>query len=240
MSQKMEISCILDSMSNDYVYLGMIEASKRGARNIIIHDDIKIISDDVEGALYIVCDDIDVFKNNRFDIDYKDYYFVNVYNKDVCDYLKNEYPFFKESSTFYICTYLKKEKFNLEYTDFRNLDKSYYDIIRDNYELLSNEEIKERLFSNKIFGLFVENELVGFIGIHKEGDMGIFKVFDDEKFDEYAYALEANLINYLLDENVIIYTHIQSEDERILKIQEKLGLKKSDSLQYWLYAKEEY
>lgn len=238
MLQKMVTSCTLDSTFNNSVYLPLKECFKRGAKFVYFDEDLQILVSDEESTIYINAKDLDTFINKGVDLNYADYEFINVYDPLIGKYIKDKYHFDVDLEELYVFEYTKDVKVDVSEVDFKVLDLSYIDIIEDHYDCVSHNEIKSDLINRHIFGLFKDDELVGFIGIHPDNTMGMLRVFKEYQRHGYAYELEGNLINYLLDNGQKAFCHVHTYNIASINLQLKLGMVKSDAKQYWLYKYE--
>jgi tRNA (guanine37-N1)-methyltransferase len=89
------------------------------------------------------------------------------------------------------------------------------------------EYIEERIQAGEMYAAYAENKIIGFIGTHREGSMGMLYV--DEKFrrQKIAESLEAYFINKKLEKGRIPYCHVEENNAASECLQEKLGLYKA-------------
>ena len=122
--------------------------------------------------------------------------------------------------------------------DVRALDIQYLDVILEHYKLVSNKEyIVDRLNNKMIFGIFENNKIAGFIGVHGEGSIGMLEIFPEYRRKGYGYILEAYVIEQLLDKGYVPYCHVVEGNDASYKLQEKLGFKKSSKPNIWINIK---
>ena len=123
-------------------------------------------------------------------------------------------------------------------SDIRVLDESFIDVILEHYKLVSDKEyIVDRVKNKMIFGIFENNELAGFIGIHSEGSIGMLEIFPQFRRKGYGYILEAFAIEQLLDKGYLPYCHVVEGNDASYKLQEKLGYKKATKPNIWINIK---
>ena len=103
------------------------------------------------------------------------------------------------------------------------------------YGLLDRAEIEDHLAHGWIRGGFDANgALVGFIGEHEEASMGMLEVFPAARRHGYAFALEAALIDELLQAGRVPFCHVAPANEASRGLQRKLGLRPvGDMVQCW-------
>nr|WP_279309963.1 GNAT family N-acetyltransferase [Romboutsia sp. 1001713B170207_170306_H8] len=109
------------------------------------------------------------------------------------------------------------------------------DIIKKNYDKITDEELEE---INKLHNLYVgydkSKNMVGFIGSHLEGSMGILEVFPQYRRNGYASELERFMINDFIRKGMIPFCQVEVNNEKSIRLQRKLGLKESEKVVYWL------
>ena len=125
-----------------------------------------------------------------------------------------------------------------EKSNIKVLDMSYLDKVKEHYKLVSDDQyLVDRLNNKMMFGIFEENELAGFIGIHSEGSIGMLEIFPKFRRKGYGYILEAYAIDALLDKGYTPFCHVVEGNEASYKLQEKLGYKKADKPNIWINIK---
>jgi tRNA (guanine37-N1)-methyltransferase len=85
-----------------------------------------------------------------------------------------------------------------------------------------------------MFGIYDNNQLAGFIGVHSEGSIGMLEIFPEYRRRGFGYILEAFVIEKLLDLGYTPYCHVVEGNAPSYKLQEKLGYKKADKLSIWI------
>jgi len=131
-----------------------------------------------------------------------------------------------------VCT--RKEAFPVRYKNIRQLDITYLDYIMENYSS-SEEHMKERLNAGVMYGAFEEDRIIGFIGMHNEGSMGMLFVEEEYRQKGVGASLESYLINLQISNGFTPYCHIIEGNEKSLALQEKLGLYVADTPLWWIW-----
>ena len=88
-----------------------------------------------------------------------------------------------------------------------------------------------------MYGIFVEDELAGFIGEHDEGSMGMLEVFPAYRRQGLGLALESFQINRILEEGRMPYDQVILGNEKSLSLQKKLGMTITKDTVTWLKRK---
>ncbi len=121
--------------------------------------------------------------------------------------------------------------------EIRKLDARYVGFVHAHYHMVDDiEYIRERI-SEDMFGVFLRGEIVGFVGTHDEGSMGLLEILPEYRRLGLAYALEAHLINHLLTQGRVPYCQIAIGNDASIRLQEKLGLTVLKDKIYWLAHK---
>lgn len=120
--------------------------------------------------------------------------------------------------------------------DVRPLGVEYLQQVLERYRMHTEpEEMRKHLQRGEIFGQFVEGNLAGFIGTHQEGAIGMLEVFPEYR----RHGIGQNLIRYMArlwqGRGNVAFAQIVFDNQRSLKLQEKLGTKRSDTLLCWLW-----
>ena len=187
-----------------------------------------IIKDNLVDFIYISFSDTEEMKR---ELSKKRYDHYLAYDKEIVDF----YGDTGKTTNLIQYVYTSKKKFDIGQYDIRVLDESYADIIKSIYKPLGpGEDVLNTIKDKKVIGLFIENELVGFIGKHPEGCMGMLYVFEEHRGHKYGEVLEKAMINKLIDENKKIIDEVVEGNNASFKLQDKLGLVKGEKIIYWL------
>lgn len=95
--------------------------------------------------------------------------------------------------------------------------------------------VRERIAAGKMWGLFVDGKLAGFIGVHTEGAMGMLEIYPEYRKRGYGYALEAFLIGRQMQSGEIPYCHVIDGNDVSVRLQQKLGMRKADLPAIWCW-----
>lgn len=87
----------------------------------------------------------------------------------------------------------------------------------------------------RIWGLYENGVLAGFIGMHDQGSMGMLEVLPEFRRKGYGCALEAYLIELHLRRGWVPYCHVVDGNEASLALQRHLGLSCAAAPAIWVY-----
>ncbi|MBQ7360729.1 MAG: tRNA (guanosine(37)-N1)-methyltransferase TrmD [Lachnospiraceae bacterium] len=120
---------------------------------------------------------------------------------------------------------------------FRNLTLEELPIVSEIYSYGDEESMKERIQKKALFGLYQEDSLCGFIGIHPDGSLGMLEVMPEYRRNGIGSLLECYLINYALKQGWTPFGQVDVTNLASWKLQEKLGLCLSKNSLWWLEKK---
>lgn len=115
------------------------------------------------------------------------------------------------------------------------LDLGDLPVVEEHYHLAENPvELAERINAGSMFGACVEDQLAGFIGVHKEGAMGMLTVLESYRGRGIGSALLTYLIRQELRRGHIPYSQMFQENQAAMVLQEKVGLEPQPETIWWL------
>ena len=135
--------------------------------------------------------------------------------------------------------YTDKENLPVVFKDIRPLTIEHLDYVCAHYRLgdeaYTRQYVKGRIIAGDMFGAFVEERIVGFVGLHVEGSCGLLYVEDAYRGRKIGISLESFAINYVKNQGMTPYVQVECGNENSTKIQEKLKLYKADGCVYWYW-----
>jgi len=132
--------------------------------------------------------------------------------------------------------YLKREKVPVR-TDLEliPLSEAQAELVSRHYHIHSLEEIRETIRDGRLLGGYSGSVLVGFIGRHEEGSLGMLHVFERYRRKGHAFAMEALMVNRMLDEGRLPYGQVVPGNEASMRLQIKLGFVRCERPVSWLF-----
>lgn len=150
-----------------------------------------------------------------------------------CLALQGQLSLQKVMQCYQMC-YTRKETLPVSLKEIRTLQMEHLSYVSSHYGVEDEAYLKERIQKGALYGAFVENQLVGFMGIHREGSMGMLYVDPGYRRQHIGTSLEAYVINRQLEDDFIPYGQVEVDNEASRKMQEKLGLYEASESVYWL------
>ena len=138
----------------------------------------------------------------------------------------------------YQAVYTGKEPFAIpDDADIRLLDERYCQTMADHYHLSDDPEYMRQLVNLGVMhGIFVENELAGFIGMHTEGSMGLLEIFPKYQNRGLATVLQKYMINFILQKGWVPFGQVIVGNEASMGLQRKLDMEFADGKVTWIYG----
>lgn len=118
--------------------------------------------------------------------------------------------------------------------DIRQLGMEHLNYVSARQEHNDRRYIKICIELGNMYGAFEDNELLGFIGMHREGSIGLLHVDEMHRGEGIAAALEAFMVNLMLKKGWTPYGHVVCGNEASERLQEKLGFYKAEKTVWWL------
>ncbi|MBO4572289.1 MAG: GNAT family N-acetyltransferase [Clostridia bacterium] len=221
--------------SDDINYLGIDRVLKRGTGQIIERsDDALLVYDTVSGAFFLDCDDCDTgiaVLNKHED---KGYRLLMTVNEAVAKEAFTRYGF-DEMLECYQVAYFNKAPETDDGLTYRIADENDLDALIAVYDRISPKELSEVVKRRNILLAYDGKSFVGFMGEHLEGSMGLLYVFPKYRRKGYGAAVEKKFIAMTIEKGFVPFGQVEKDNEISLRLQEKLGLDKSDKLIFWMW-----
>lgn len=129
---------------------------------------------------------------------------------------------------YHVCVFEKRRAPKQDASrDIRPLDEKSFYALRTLYshpEFKTDAEILDLLRSGRCLGGFENGELVGFVGEHPSGSIGMLEVFPAWRRQGWGLALESAKIRETLDRGEVPWCEVFAGNEASLALQERLGL----------------
>lgn len=108
-------------------------------------------------------------------------------------------------------------------------------MILENYHSFTDPEyIHKRIAAGVMHGAFQKGELLGFIGMHSEGSVGMLEVLPQHRRKGAATALMAFMTNFCLERGWVPFSQIFHGNEASLALHRRLGWALSQRPLYWV------
>ncbi len=220
-------------MKKPLLHMGMIEAIRRNTADIIHSDNHgMLIKEKKSNAYMITADNFDKGKELVGKI--PNCSLIVSHQGFMTDYIMNKFGLIHKIEVVQ-AVYMKKEKLHENNVlEIRKLTPDQISVVLENYHMLSYDEIKEILDNGNLFGGYKNGILVGFVGIHLEGSLGLLEIFPQYRQLGYGTMLESYLVNRMLEKDLVPFGQIEKDNLKSIKLQRKLGFEISQDVLYWM------
>lgn len=132
--------------------------------------------------------------------------------------------------------YFSKEPLPVdENADIRKLGDEYTDFVASNYSLFYDPQyIAERIAAETMYGIFIENKIAGFIGIHDHGSLGMLEILPKFRRRGLAGNLLAYMTNLLVKRNELPRSDLIITNEASIHLHKSLNYDVSTESFYWM------
>lgn len=119
--------------------------------------------------------------------------------------------------------------------EIRPLGEEFFSLILENYHSFTDPEyIHKRIAAGVMHGAFQKGELLGFIGMHAEGSVGMLEVLPQHRRKGAATALMAFMTGFCLERGWVPFSQIFHGNEASLALHRSLGWALSQRPLYWV------
>lgn len=135
----------------------------------------------------------------------------------------------------YQSLYTKKEHLPVKHKDIQLLTMNDLHYVREHYHLGEENYLMDRIQKKVMYGAYVEGQLVGFMGMHDDGSLGLLFVEEAYRRQSIGESLACFYTNLLVEQGMVPYAHTVTGNEASLRLQEKLGYYVAEKKVYWLW-----
>ncbi len=108
-------------------------------------------------------------------------------------------------------------------------------VLEETYDLISSDELEKVVMRGSVLLGYSGDRLVGFIGEHLEGSMGLLYIFPEFRRKGFGTALQRRLITRTIEEGYIPFGQVEKSNRGSLLLQKKLGMTVSENLIVWMW-----
>jgi ribosomal protein S18 acetylase RimI-like enzyme len=216
-------------------YLGLDRVLKRGTGEIIAEqDDVLFIRDRVSGACLLACEDAEAGLRLLDRYIGQDCNLLMVSDEKLGREVFRKYGFSEKLECYQVAYYGEKPLPDGRIS-VRTADEQDLPMLIDSYHLISPEELEKVVKRNSILLGYSQGQMIGFIGEHLEGSMGILYVFPEFRHKGYGAALQSHLIAKTMEKGFIPFGQVEKKNHASLCLQKKLGMSQSENLIVWMW-----
>ncbi len=216
-------------------YLGIDRVLKRGSGEIIINaDNALFVRDNVSGAYFLACKDEETAIALLDDHAGPDCNLLMVSDYDIGQTAFERYGFSEKLECYQVAYYGEKPAVDTKLS-VREADEHDLPMLMENYQMISPDELAAVVGRKSILLGYDQGHLIGFIGEHLEGSMGILYIFPEYRHKGFGTALQKYLIAKTMEKGFIPFGQVEKGNQKSIRLQEKIGMTRSDNLMIWMW-----
>ena len=217
---------------------GMEQVVKHGTAEVMIENEHgSLIHDTFSDAWMIDCDSHETGKQwmDRFIPD--ECHLFQSLRGDLAEEAKNRWGF----SEILICHQAVFEKEEVPALTgslhIQSAEEKDLSFILENYHQLDESEIRILIGIHHIFiGYDTDGNRTGIAGIHMEGSAGLLEILPEYRRHGYGMELEKYVLQYMKQNDMIPFCQVETDNDKSLALQEKIGMSISKGNVYWLFG----
>ena len=216
-------------------YLGLDRVLRRGSGKIIAEqNNALLVRDCISGACLLACENaetgmllLDGTIGRGCDL-------LMVSDRTLGNAAFEKFGFSEKMECFQVAYYGEKPLAEAGLT-VRTAHMQDLPVLIENYQLISPEELEKVVKRENILLGYSHDRLVGFVGEHLEGSMGILYVFPECRRKGFGTALQKYLIARTMEKGFIPFGQVEKGNHASLAMQEKIGMTISENLIVWMW-----
>lgn len=217
-------------------YLGFHRVMDRGTAEIIEkNDDVLFIRDALSEVNMLACENDEVAKKVLDRHAHRKFELITTPNEAAARYAQKIFGY---ENILECCQYAylgEKPELDPRLT-LRKAEAADLQVITESYDLVSEEEVDKTIKNSMVWMAYDEKgDLVGFIGEHLEGSLGMLYVYPEYRRKGYALSLEMAGFRNSIEHGYIPFGQVVSDNLPSLELQKKIGLVCADKKVYWTW-----
>ena len=214
--------------------LGLDRVLKRGSGEILADQErALLVRDKVSGAYLLACTDQEI------GLSLLDRHAQECRLLMVSDYALGlaafEHCGFSEKLECYQVAYYGEKPVADDGLSVRTAEERDLPLLTECYHKISSEELAEVVQRRSILLGYENGELVGFIGEHLEGSMGLLYVLPAYRRRGFGAALQRRMIAKTMEAGFVPFAQVETYNQASLHLQKKLGMTQSDRRIVWMW-----
>ena len=197
---------------------------RRGSGEILIEqEDAILVRDRVSEAYMLACEDTAVGFSllDRYFGQDCDLLMVSGYSLGIA--AAKRYGFSDKLECFQ-AAYFGEKPSDKAGLSFRTAEEQDLKMLTENYRLISPEELEKVVERRSVLLGYFQGRLIGFVGEHLEGSMGILYVFPEHRHRGFGTSLQTHLIVKTMEKGYIPFGQVEKENLASLNLQKKIGM----------------
>ena len=216
-------------------YLGLARLLERGTGEILAESDrLMLVRDSVSGAYMLACEDMGLGLSVLDRFAGWDCRLLMTSSDAIGRAAFERYGFSEKLECYQVAYYGKKPKPDPRLS-VRTAEEGDLKLLAEHYQIISEVELAAVVRRRSILMGYEQDRLVGFVGEHLEGSMGLLYVFPAFRRRGFGAALQTHLIARTMEKGFIPFGQVEKDNQSSLRLQRKLGMTQSGNLTVWMW-----
>lgn len=216
-------------------YLGIDHILKRGTGEIVVnYENALLVRDKVSKAYFLACEDVQLGRSVLGQYVHQNCNLLMISNLSLAKIAFEKYGFTDRLECFQVAYY---GELPVNDTDIlvKVADAQDLPIVTKTYNLISPDEMAEVVEKGNLLLGYDNERLIGFIGEHLEGSMGLLYVFPEFRRKGLATILEKLYIAKTMEKGFVPFGQVEKNNFESLNLQKKIGMTQSEKLICWMW-----
>ena len=221
--------------SDKVLYAGLTEVIKRGTAEIFEENEKGVfLRDKIGGAFMLASDDFDTAVEWLKKHESQNYDLLVVFQRELIAFIRERYGLTGGLDCLQ-AAYLSSNppdisrKLRIEHAMDSDLG-----VLPAVYKTVDEADLKKVIRRGELFVGYHGEDMIGFVGQHLEGSMGILEILPLYQGNGYGTEMEIFMIRHMLEKGLLPFCQVVVGNEKSMKLQKKLGLTFSERPVYWL------
>lgn len=232
-TEKVKKFLLKDKRNNIHI----IEALKRGLGDVVSLNPL-VIYIPSECMAYITQDESGAaYSFEIFDEIFSELNITHIVTDDISANIFIESGKFEDRFKVRNSVYTEKVHKKICNKNIKKCTESDITYICENYDLCDKEYMQDRISRGLLYGIYEDDTLAGFAGVHMDGSIGMLFIADQYRRKGYGTDLINYIINLELDKGHTPYGQIMVHNNASFAMQDNDGLYAGDKILHYIYKK---
>lgn len=216
------------------LYADMRESLRRGSVSIVYESESVLITLENDWKMYTVAAaDLEEAKRKIEELNEEDTFFV-VHDAELKDFLCDCLGY-SAGEACVQSVYTKPEPPKVERRlEIRHPDEADFAYVQANYHMGDGYELYNDFKSDDFFAGYLDGRIIGFIGLHSEGSVGLLHIDKAHREKGFGYEMAAFMLAHQMEKGRIPYGQIYESNKASLELNASLGMELSEGRLYWV------
>lgn len=220
---------------NGIDYLGLDRVIRRGTGTILAASARgMMVRDSVSGAYLLACEDAEAGLPILDRFADRDCKLLMVSNAALGQTAFERYGFAEKLECYQVAYYGEKPRPDTSLC-VRTAEESDLKVLTEHYQMISEEELAAVVRRRSILLGYEQGRLVGFVGEHLEGSMGLLYVLPAFRRRGFGTALQTHCIIRTMEQGFVPFGQVEKDNQSSLLLQKKIGMTQSENLIVWMW-----